>query len=364
MGVFKRYKDKNGNLVGPWFIRYPAKRSESGKIVYQKMKVGDSKLQAKRILAKKIAEFEEREKSGVGYVQDIHFRKLVEWYLDHPAVKTKKSYDKDRQRSKVLKSHFGHFKVSRIKPYMLEAYQQKRLKEISYRKSFIRPATINRELALMKRIFNLSKRDSLVEKNPCDKVRFLPEENKRNRILSPDEYNRLLYELEEPAKSIVKVAYLTGMRKNEIIALTWEKVNLNDGYIDLDYEDTKTRERRRIYFNEQLISIFKQASKLRSIRHKYVFTRKNGNPVRSIREAFELACKRAEIKDFVFHDLRHTFNTYMRKAGVDRTVIMNITGHKTGEMFLRYNTVDEDDARAAMNQFENFLEMHQKREPE
>lgn len=54
----------------------------------------------------------------------------------------------------------------------------------------------------------------------------------------------------------------------------------------------------------------------------------------------------------------------MRKAGVDRTVIMNITGHKTGEMFLRYNTVDEEDVRDAMDRFESFLEMNSKKDPE
>jgi len=361
MGVFQRYKDKDGNPTGKWFIRYPLGRNEAGKIIYQKMKVGDSKLQAKRVLAKKIAEFEEREKCGTEYIQDISFDKLVEWYLAHPAVKAKKTYDKDTQRSKTLLRHFDHLKVSKIKPYILEAYQQKRLNEISYRKSLVKPATINRELALMKRILNLAKRDGLVRENPCSQISLLPEENKRDRILSSVEFQRLISELREPVKSIVKIAYLTGMRKRELLTLTWDKVNLNEGYIDLDYEDTKTREKRRIYFNEELASIFKKTNKLRSIKHNSVFIRKNGNPVKSIRSAFELACKRAGIEDFVFHDLRHSFVTNMRKAGIDRTVIMEITGHKTGEMFFRYNTVDESDTREAMNQLSIFLEkQHEK----
>jgi hypothetical protein len=54
-------------------------------------------------------------------------------------------------------------------------------------------------------------------------------------------------------------------------------------------------------------------------------------------------------------DLRHTFNTNMRKAGVDRSVIMKITGHKTTAMFHRYNTVDSEDARSAMDRYEGFL---------
>ena len=82
----------------------------------------------------------------------------------------------------------------------------------------------------------------------------------------------------------------------------------------------------------------------------------SGNPIITIKHSFQDACKKASIKDFRFHDLRHTFNTNMRKAGVDRSVIMKITGHKTMSMFERYNTVDSDDARSAMTQFEKHLQ--------
>jgi integrase len=59
---------------------------------------------------------------------------------------------------------------------------------------------------------------------------------------------------------------------------------------------------------------------------------------------------------FVFHDLRHTFNTYMRKSGVPESVIMEITGHSTREMFDRYNTVDEEDTRKAVDQMTGYLQ--------
>lgn len=68
------------------------------------------------------------------------------------------------------------------------------------------------------------------------------------------------------------------------------------------------------------------------------------------------ACRKAKIADFRFHDLRHTFNTNMRKAGVDHSVIMKLTGHKTPSMFQRYNTVDLDDAKNAYQMLEALLE--------
>ena len=73
------------------------------------------------------------------------------------------------------------------------------------------------------------------------------------------------------------------------------------------------------------------------------------------------ACKEARIScgrkvkgGFTFHDLRHTFNTYIRRGWL-RSVIMQITGHSTMEMFDRYNTVDEEDARVAITQWQGYL---------
>ena len=124
------------------------------------------------------------------------------------------------------------------------------------------------------------------------------------------------------------------MRVGEIYGLTWNKVNTKEGFIDLSAADTKTAEPRRIYFNEALRTLFKELGKVRRIRSKAVFTYR-GKPVVVIRKAFNDACTKAGVKDFRIHDLRHTFNTNMRKAGVDRSVIMKITGHKTTAMFDR-----------------------------
>lgn len=88
-----------------------------------------------------------------------------------------------------------------------------------------------------------------------------------------------------------------------------------------------------------------------------------GKPVKDIRAGLRKACQKAGIKygrfvkgGFIFHDLRHTFNTYMRKAGVQESVIMDITGHASRDMFDRYNTVDEDDTRKAVDQFSGFID--------
>jgi integrase len=84
--------------------------------------------------------------------------------------------------------------------------------------------------------------------------------------------------------------------------------------------------------------------------------------MRMVVKSLRTACEKAGILygryvkgGFVFHDLRQTFNTNMRKAGVPKSVIMEITGHSTREMFDRYNTVDMEDTRKAINQLTDFL---------
>ena len=129
---------------------------------------------------------------------------------------------------------------------------------------------------------------------------------------------------------------------------------MQEGYLDLEPEDTKNSEPRRIYFNDVLWEIFKRAGKVRSLKHDYVFTYR-GKPIKEFREGFKKALERAGIENFHPHDLCHTFNTNMRKARVDQTVIMKLTGHKTLAMFTRYNTVDQADAVDAMKRLDSFL---------
>ena len=145
------------------------------------------------------------------------------------------------------------------------------------------------------------------------------------------------------------------MRISEILNLTWDRVNMKERHVDLGYKDTKTKQKRRVFLPDEGLSILAAANRVRSLSHKFVFTHADGRPVKSIRTAFENACRRAGIGGFVVHDLRHCFVTNMRKANVHDSVIMEMTGHKTPSMFLRYNSVDESDGRAAVKRLSGYL---------
>jgi integrase len=131
--------------------------------------------------------------------------------------------------------------------------------------------------------------------------------------------------------------WYTGMCKGEILNLTWDKVDLANRMIRLEAKDTKDKEKRNIPICDELfnmlVSLSNRIQETNEDNHVFLY---NGSPVKDIRVSLKRACKRAGIKygrfvegGFIFHDLRHTFNTNMRKAGVSESVIMDITGHST-----------------------------------
>jgi integrase len=87
----------------------------------------------------------------------------------------------------------------------------------------------------------------------------------------------------------------------------------------------------------------------------YVFTF-HGKPIQAIRRAFETACQRAGILGVVFHDLRRTFVTNMRRAGVDYFRSMAITGHRTMDVFKRYHTIAHRDPHQAIGQLDTYMD--------
>lgn len=185
------------------------------------------------------------------------FKTLAAWYLDLPEVKVKRSYAKDMMHCRRLEAHFGDRLLKDITPAMVEAYKQKRLSEISHRGKPTRPATVYREITTFKTIFNKAVGNGKAERNPAQGVKLLKENNKRDRVLSSEEYARLLVHCTEHLGPIVRLAYHTGMRRGEILNLTWGQVDLKEGFIRLEPEHTKTNEGRLVLLNRELVDMLK-----------------------------------------------------------------------------------------------------------
>jgi integrase len=281
------------------------------------------------------------------------FKNLAAWYLNLPEVKAKRSYDRDQLTTRKLIPFFGECLLRDINPALVEAYRQKRLSEPSGRTptTLTAPATVNREVACLKTIFSKAVINRKAERNPVMGVKLLKENNKRDRILSPEEYARLLAHCPAHLKPIVKLAYYTGMRQGEILNLKWDRVDLSKahegkGFIHLKPEDTKTIQGRSVPLNREMVEMFKAMP--RGLPAVPVFTYQ-GKSIGAVKRSFITACRRADIEDFTFHDLRHTFINNRRVEGHDYFRIMAATGHKTMSVFRRYNTVSKDELQALVN---------------
>ncbi len=290
---------------------------------------------------------------------NMTFKELAKWYLELDKVKEKKSHWRKEINLKQFNEVYGDVVVANLKPVDIEGYQARRLKEGRAL------STIDQEVGEVKTMIRKAWENDKVDDKTLKKFNRVGKllknrnANARDRILSLEEFERLMEELPAHANQVLATAFYTGMRKEEILGLTWDRVDLKNRVIRLEAQHTKDAEPRNVPILEPLYEILKAVP--RRIHHDYVFTYA-GKPIKDVRTALRNACEKAEIPygrakedGFIFHDIRHTFNTYMQKAGVREKVIMEITGHSTREMFDRYTTVDSQDTRQAMDRFREFI---------
>jgi integrase len=219
---------------------------------------------------------------------------------------------------------------------MIEQYREER------RTDGLTVATLNRHVALLKHVFSFAVQEDWLEKNPCKRLKMEKENNARDRILTAEEFDTLQAHSSPHLQAINLVAYHTGMRRGEILGLRWNRVDFKTGFIRLKAADTKSNDGRIIPMTPELTTLLRGRYKVRRLQEDHVFL-VGGKPPRSTKTAFNNACKRAGIMGFRFHDFRHTALSNMRRAGIDHLTIMKMSGHKTLEVFKRYNSFSEAD---------------------
>ena len=175
----------------------------------------------------------------------VTFFEICEDFLAYGQVH-KRSWQRDQGSIKHLKGFFGDCLAKDIKPAIIEDYILHRKKSVTPKGNQPTPATINRELACLRTIYNRAVRNGKCKKNPMNHVKLLKENNKRDWVLTREELSILLKESPEHLKSIIIAAHETGMRSGEIFSLRWEQVDLKNQLIKLNPEQTKTNEGRKI----------------------------------------------------------------------------------------------------------------------
>ena len=207
------------------------------------------------------------------------------------------------------------------------------------------PATINREIAVLRVAFRLGYENDLVARVPV--IKRLPEFGVRNEFFTRTEVDSLLPCLPEYLRDVVLFGFLTGWRKGEIVGLRWSNVNRAEAVIRLEPQQNKGRTVRVLALQGELVKLIERrwrARKVGSTLVEHVFHR-DGCPLGTFRWAWHKACRQAGLGHRLFHSLRRSAARNMSLQGVPEKVIMSIMGHKTRVMFDRYNIVTEADQR-------------------
>lgn len=218
-----------------------------------------------------------------------------------------------------------------------------------WRREKVKPATVNRELSLLSHLCTKAIAWGHLAEHPMKggKVKKLPGETMRERILTPEEEARLLAEDSPRLRPLLILALETGMRRGEILALTWDRVDLRQGEILLT--QTKNGRFRRASLTDRAMEILRALSPGAGATG-LVFTRANGKPMRDIREGFAGAKERAKVTGIRFHDLRHTFAIRLATSGVDIVIVQRLLlGHQTLAMTQRYAPPTSADMRRAIH---------------
>jgi integrase len=327
-----------------WWIKY----YRNGKSFRESSK-SHSASDAKRLLRRREGEIATGEFLAA---ERVCFEELAEDFLNDYRANNRKSLIWAKRRlEQHLTPFFGGLRAVDIMTDQVRAYTDKRQQQGASNGS------INRELAVLKRMLNLAAAMTPPKVVRVPYIPMLKESNVRKGFFEHDEYLALRQELPIHVKGVLMFGYYTGARAGEILGLQWGQVDLQTCTVHLEPGSTKNDQPRTIPLTRELQAALKvqKAMHDRSFPEcNYVFSRA-GRRIGSFYVAWRSACKRAGIMGKLFHDLRRTAVRNMVRAGVPERVAMAISGHKTRSVFDRYNIVTERDLHEAARRLETYL---------
>jgi integrase len=263
-----------------------------------------------------------------------------------------RSVDTLRGRLDPLRTAFGTTRAVDVTGEFIEEYKAHRLAAKTKRGSLVAPATLNRELAALKRAFKLGIEQERTSRAPT--IKLLAEHNARQGFVDPGMFADIVKRLPAPLDDVARFAYATAWRKDEVLSLEWSDVDLDQRRVTLRREESKNEEPRVVIVTGDLLALMQRRWEARTYKtragsalSRYVFHTR-GQRIVDFRKCWAKACEAAGIAGLLFHDLRRSAVRNMDKAGVSESVAMRISGHKTNSVYRRYRIVDEQDIEHAL----------------
>ena len=313
---------------------------KAGKPIRESTRTADSR-RAAQLLRQRLAEVESNP------VDSPRIEQLAsELFRDYRINEHRSLGDVQARWHLHLKPFLGSVPAPELDTKLLARYVDRRREEHASN------ATINRELACLKRMYRLAYQASPPRVPSVPHFPHLKENNVRQGFITPEQFAELVANCPDLwLRALLETAYNYGWRVSELLNLRVGQVHLMARTIRLDPGTTKNQEGREVTIESGTL--------LQLLRHcvegkrpeEQVFTR-GDKPVRDFRKSWQNLCTAAGVPTLLFHDLRRTAARNLRAAGVPEEIIMRIAGWKTSSVFKRYAIVDKSDIRTALQQLE------------
>jgi len=314
---------------------------------------------AKQWAAKVELEQEQLAAFGGSLIQPHSFKELAEIYLkDYLSSGEAAKKSDNTRRAQIPFVHdwmdiLGRYQLKDITPLMIERARE------SLRVPGRGNSSLNRRLNVLSHIFRTAiDVYGWMRENPCKKLPRYPEPNGRIRFLSKSELKRLLEAVDKspykPLSLIVRMALITGMRKMEILSLTWEQINFETGLLELP--KTKNSDRRVYPLPKKLLTDIQNHKQYARSTLLFPAHNKPDKPI-IFYPYWRLAIKEASIQDFRFHDLRHTAASYLAMSGESLRTITDVLGHRSISTTMRYTHLSQEHKGRALELLQNKIKI-------
>jgi len=333
------YCRKTTSGIVRWYIYYNGAKGKRQRRVVKNAKSREEALAELKqaVLNEHYGPTAEAEKKNLG------FKEFAQCYLNDYSKVKKRAWEKSDKvyLNANLIPFFGEYNLVEIDMLLIEKYIAKRLTDD------VKKSSINRDLACLRKMLNKAVDWNYLDMNPSAKVKLFPEkDNVRSRVLTEEEEVRLLEESANHLKPILITALSTGMRRGEILKLTWRQIDFEAKQIRV--ENTKSGRARVVPINQKLNELFINLRSNTGYSSFVFFNSRTGKPYTTIKTAFNAACRRANIKGLWVHDFRRTFACRLLYNGVDIETVKSLLGHHSIVVTQRYTQSNADRKRVAV----------------